>query len=78
MIQSRRLSLVETWTQTLVGYFLNLGLQLIIFPFFGAVFTLSQNVGIGLIFLVSSVLRGYAIRRLFIRYHQQLVRILHK
>ncbi len=65
MGQSRLSSLIEAMMNTFIGYFINLGVQLIIYPWFGAVFTFSQNIGIGLIFMVVSLIRGYVIRRWF-------------
>ena len=64
-MQSKRSSFIETLSQTLIGYFINLGVQFIVYPLYGAVFTVMQNVQLGLIFLVVSLLRGYAIRRYY-------------
>ena len=64
-MQSKRSSFYEALAQTLVGYVLNLGVQLVVYPFYGATFTMSQNLQIGLIFLVVSLARGYAIRRYY-------------
>jgi uncharacterized membrane protein YagU involved in acid resistance len=65
--QSRLWSLIEAWTNTLVGYLINVGIGVVVFPLFGATFTLAQNFSIGLIFVAVSVVRGYLIRRLFNR-----------
>ena len=67
-MQSKRSSLIEAITNTLIGYVINLGVQVVIYPFYGASFTLSQNLQIGLIFLVVSILRSYLIRRHFNRW----------
>ena len=48
---------------TLIGYFLNLGVQLVVYPFYGATFTFGQNIQIGLIIMVVSITRSYVIRR---------------
>lgn len=68
MTQSKLHSIVEALTQTLVGYVINLGVQLIVYPLYGATFTLMQNIELGLIFLVVSFVRGYLIRRAFNRH----------
>lgn len=64
-MQSKRHSLIESLTNTLIGYLINLGVQLVIYPLYGATFTLFQNIQIGLIFLAVSLARGYVIRRYF-------------
>ena len=63
MNQTRLGSFIEAMLNTLIGYFLNLGVQLVVYPFFGATFTFGQNIEIGLIFMVVSISRSYAIRR---------------
>jgi membrane protein implicated in regulation of membrane protease activity len=63
MNQTRLGSLIEALLNTLIGYFLNLGVQLVVYPFFGATFTFGQNIQIGLIFMVVSISRSYVIRR---------------
>jgi len=65
MTQSRRLSMIETLTSVAVGFLLSLGASYIVYPLFGHSFTLAQNVGITIIFTVLSILRGYAVRRVF-------------
>ena len=64
-MQSRLQSFLEAWSNTIIGYFLNLVTQLIVYPFYGATFTFSQNIQIGLIFMAVSIVRGYLIRRFF-------------
>jgi putative flippase GtrA len=65
MNQSKLASFYEALANTLVGYFLSLAVQLIVYPMFGARFTLGDNLLIGLIFLVVSLVRGYVLRRWF-------------
>lgn len=66
-MQSKIDSFRETLVQTLVGYLLSFVVQLVVFPLYGASFTLWQNMQIGLIFLIVSVARGYIIRRFYNR-----------
>lgn len=63
MSQSRLSSLIEAMMNTVIGYVINLGVQLLVYPLYGAVFTFGQNVQIGLIFMIVSIVRSYAIRR---------------
>lgn len=64
-MQSKLHSVIEAASNTLIGYGINLVVQVIVYPLYGATFTLMQNMQIGLIFLVVSLLRGYVIRRYF-------------
>ncbi len=65
MGQTRLGSLVESWTNTAIGYVINVLAGLVIYPMFGASFSLLDNMGIGLVFTAISIVRGYAIRRWF-------------
>ena len=64
-MQSRLHSFIEAWSNTFFGYFLNLAVQLVVYPLYGATFTFSQNIQIGLIFMAVSITRSYALRRFF-------------
>jgi hypothetical protein len=68
MRQSRSASLLEAVVNVVAGYALAVLVQLLVFPVFGMHPTLVQNLKIGLIFTAVSLLRGYAIRRLFERH----------
>lgn len=63
--QSKKNSLIETVTQTVIGLGTLILIQVIIYPLMGIPVTLFQNVIITIIFFVVSILRGYFIRRLF-------------
>lgn len=65
MQQSKLSSLAEACINTAIGFAINLALAPIVYPLFGHAFTLSQNIGLTLVFTVVSVLRGYAVRRWF-------------
>ena len=65
MTQSRAMSLIEAGTNVLVGYAMAVLAQVLIFPTFGLHATLAQNLGIGLIFTGLSLVRSFALRRLF-------------
>ena len=65
MQQSKRWSLIEAATNTIVGYALAVATQFAVFPLFGLQVGVIDNLGLGLIFTVVSVLRGYALRRVF-------------
>lgn len=70
-MQSRIQSLIEAWANTMIGYLINLGVQLAVYPLYGATFTLSQNIQIGLIFMAVSIARSYALRRAFNALHRR-------
>ncbi|MBC3927806.1 hypothetical protein [Undibacterium sp. CY21W] len=65
MSQSRLSSFIESMANVLISYFLSLAVQLVVYPAFGAQFTFSQNIYIGLIFAAVSTVRSYVIRRWF-------------
>ena len=66
-MQTKKGSIFEAFINILVGYGINLGAQIIIFPMFGIHIPLSSNIWIGLMFTVISLTRSYLIRRLFNR-----------
>ena len=68
MPQSRHLSLLEALTNVVVGYALAVLTQLIVFPWFGLAASLQDNLGIGAAFVGVSLIRGYALRRVFERW----------
>jgi hypothetical protein len=68
MPQSRRLSLLEAMTNVFVGYALAVLTQLIVFPWFGLTASLQDNLAIGAAFVGVSLIRSYALRRVFERW----------
>lgn len=64
-MQSRWGSLTESVLNVLIGYSVAVISQLIIFPLFDIHVGLRQNLFIGLWFTVISIVRSYAVRRLF-------------
>ena len=63
MKQSRLMSLVESLTNVLVGYGVAVVTQMLVFPLFGLAVTVTENLLIGLVFTVVSIVRSYALRR---------------
>lgn len=63
--QSRLMSLLETVANVIVGFLLALLTQLAVFPLFGLVVSLRDNLVIGAIFTVVSIVRSFTLRRLF-------------
>jgi len=63
--QSRAMSLVEATTNVVVGYLLAVATQFAVFPLFGLLVTVTDNLLIGGIFTAVSLLRSYALRRVF-------------
>lgn len=57
--------MIEAVTNVLVGLVVSLLAQLVIFKFYGIQVTLAQNVGITLFFTAVSLIRSYALRRVF-------------
>lgn len=67
MTQSRRLSLIEAITNVAVGYALAVVTQMLVFSWFGLHTSFDDSLALGLVFTAISLIRGYALRRLFIR-----------
>lgn len=65
MRQSRRMSLVEALANVAVGYGVAVATQIAVFPRFGLETTMSENLAIGAIFTVVSIVRSYSLRRMF-------------
>lgn len=63
--QTRLLSFIESSANTAVGYVTAIMTQLIVFPMFDIHIKLHENLVIGAIFTVISLIRGYIIRRYF-------------
>lgn len=65
MSQSRRLSLIEACANVAIGYAVAVLAQLAIFPAFGMSVPFTDNLLIGAAFTVVSLVRSYAVRRMF-------------
>ena len=66
--QSRRHSLAETITNVAVGFVVSLAITAWLLPAMGHQVTVTENVLMTSVFTVASVIRGYALRRLFNRW----------
>ena len=64
-MKSKKMSLIETVLSVLIGYIVALLSQIVVFPLFDIEVSLIDNLLIGLLFTVISIIRGYYIRRLF-------------
>lgn len=63
------MSLVEATANIIVGYGVAVLAQLAVFPFFGLRTSFNENLIIGAIFTVISLVRSFTLRRLFNRFH---------
>lgn len=68
MPQSRRVSPLQAVCNVVVGYVLAVLTQLLMFPWFGLTVSLQDNLAIGAAFVGVSLIRGYALRRVFERW----------
>jgi len=66
-MQSKKHSLIESLLNMTFGFVFSFAIQLIIYPALNIKITLNQNFTITFVFLLSSVLRSYIIRRVFTR-----------
>ncbi|MBY0431364.1 MAG: hypothetical protein K2Q10_09210 [Rhodospirillales bacterium] len=65
MRQSRRMSLVEAAANVVIGYAIAVATQIVVFPIFGIRISLADDLAIGCVFALVSILRSYILRRLF-------------
>ena len=65
MKQSRLMSLIEAVANVIVGYSVAVVTQILIFPVFGLHTTLAQNLKMGAVFTVVSIVRSFSLRRVF-------------
>ena len=59
------MSLIEAVSNVAVGYVLAVATQIIVFPWFGLRPSIGQSLALGGVFVGISLLRSYALRRLF-------------
>jgi hypothetical protein len=64
-VQSRLGSLIETITNIVIGFIISMSINAWILPAMGYHVTLTQNFIITVTFTVVSIIRSYALRRVF-------------
>jgi hypothetical protein len=65
MKQSRRASLAESLANIAIGYCVAIAAQVVIFPLFGIHISAGDHLLVGAMFTAVSLVRSYALRRLF-------------
>lgn len=68
-MQTKRHSALETCASTAIGYSVAFVANMLVLPLFGFSPSLAQNFWISGIFTALSLVRGYAVRRLFNHLH---------
>lgn len=72
-MQTKRWSIIETITSTVVGFIISYLLNMLIVPWLFDVHpSAGQNITMVAIFTIASLIRGYGLRRLFNRIHMKL------
>jgi len=66
-MQSRGMSAVEAVSNVILGWLVAFLTQLVLFPVVGLQATLAQNIVISCAFTSISLVRSYALRRVFVR-----------
>lgn len=64
-MQSKKHSIIESITQTIIGLGTSILIQVILYPLMGIPVTFSQNLIITSVFFIVSIIRGYLVRRYF-------------
>lgn len=70
-MQTKIQSFIESLCNVAIGYGVALISQIIVFPWFGIQIKLRDNIAIGIIFTVISIVRSYMVRRLFNKLHHK-------
>jgi len=65
MGQSKISSFFEAVANVLIGYWVAIAAQLIIFPLYGVHLPMTSNLAIGALFTIVSLVRSYTLRRFF-------------
>lgn len=70
MKQSKVASLFEVLVNTATGFLISLSMQVLMFPLFDVHISGGQHVLMTLVFTITSILRGYVLRRIFERFRK--------
>lgn len=65
MSQSKKHSVLESFTNTTAGILTSFLVQLFLYPIMGIKVSLTENITITVVFFVISLIRMYVLRRLF-------------
>ena len=65
MKQTKKHSIIESISQTIIGLLTSILIQAIIYPLLNIPVTFSQNLIITAVFFIASIIRGYFVRRIF-------------
>lgn len=65
--QKKSHSITESVINVVVGFGINFTANMLIFPLFGWTINVKQNITLGLIYTLISIVRSYVLRRLFNR-----------
>lgn len=68
-MQTRKQSLFEAVMNVVVGLGVSMALNFAVFPLFGWHISLGQNIALGVIYTVVSIVRSYCLRRFFNKVH---------
>ena len=66
-MQSKKLSIIEAISNTIIGLLTSFCIQLLIYPFLNIEVSLNQNIFITFVFFIASIIRGYIVRRTIYR-----------
>jgi hypothetical protein len=68
--QTRKQSMIEAWTNIVIGFSVNYVANYLFLPLIGASFTMAENFWIGWLYTAISIIRQYVIRRFYNRRHR--------
>jgi hypothetical protein len=65
MKQTKKHSIIESITQTLIGLLTSILVQVVLYPLLDIPVSFKQNLIITAVFFIVSIIRGYVVRRYF-------------
>jgi hypothetical protein len=65
MSQTKTQSAIEAVMNVVVGFLINFTANMTLFPLFGWSISVEQNIGLGIIYTLISLIRSYCLRRFY-------------
>lgn len=70
MSQTKKQSAIEAVANVVVGFSITFTANAMLFPLFGWVISVEQNIGLGVCYTVISLVRSYCLRRFYNWWHK--------
>ena len=71
-MQTKWMSFIETLVNLIIGFLISMVITILVFPHYGLNPSISANFQLTAIFTLASLIRGYFLRRLFVKLYSVL------